>query len=431
MRVTSYEKTDGTGESTHLFAPPLVAADFCLAFVEEVHEESPGNEVPMTMFGTIMEMSEFWTRIFTDPRRLLFFGYANQAVGACANCPTCKPEAPRHPDLTVEFEVRDGVPWYKCWAGHEFPDPLDYPKYEGPAMQGGLAEPAKAPSVAPGPVACPKCQAPCIKAGTRRLLDGAIVQRLRCQACDHRFTQEYAGSAPPRRRPGKVTPEVRARILVLEATQSARGIARTLEAEGVTLSHSTVQDYMTPGRPRVPPPPRPVVDAMERFWAKVSKGEGDACWLWTGAVEVRTGYAVFKVEGVKVNAHRFAYERLIGPIPPRHDVGHSCEAKTCVRPEHLLTRTRRETRANAKTPAPELEAHAPGACRPPHAGPCTAPEAPPRPERRSHHPPRQPPATATCDAGHPLKRPGPCQVCRLQALVPTEHRLVNSPEGGA
>lgn len=77
---------------------------------------------------------------------------------------------------------------------------------------------------------------------------------------------------------------------------------------------------------------RPLAPAV-RFWAKVRKS--DACWLWTGGVD-SGGYGQFRVDSSrKIVAHRFAYESLIGAIPPGLQLDHLCRVKTCVNPEHL------------------------------------------------------------------------------------------------
>ena len=74
-------------------------------------------------------------------------------------------------------------------------------------------------------------------------------------------------------------------------------------------------------------PPGPV----ERFWAMVD-ASGD-CWEWRGA-RVR-GYGTFKVDRKQLRAHRFAYELLVGPIPPGLELDHLCANPGCVNPAHL------------------------------------------------------------------------------------------------
>lgn len=75
-----------------------------------------------------------------------------------------------------------------------------------------------------------------------------------------------------------------------------------------------------------------------RFWAKVEKT--DTCWLWTAALD-RSGYGVIssgKVNGSSgraLQAHRVAWELVIGDIPDGEYVRHSCSNQHCVRPDHL------------------------------------------------------------------------------------------------
>lgn len=72
---------------------------------------------------------------------------------------------------------------------------------------------------------------------------------------------------------------------------------------------------------------------MERFWAKVEKGEG--CWPWTAATN-KQGYGVFKHEGKMRNASRVAYILTHGPLPSaKVMVRHTCDNPPCCNPAHL------------------------------------------------------------------------------------------------
>lgn len=67
------------------------------------------------------------------------------------------------------------------------------------------------------------------------------------------------------------------------------------------------------------------------FWDRVRKTE--TCWIWMGPVD-RDGYGRFQ----KAQAHRWAYLRLVGPIPPGHELDHvaeRCGSRLCVNPDHL------------------------------------------------------------------------------------------------
>ena len=80
---------------------------------------------------------------------------------------------------------------------------------------------------------------------------------------------------------------------------------------------------------------------LVRFWAKVDKTGPvseyapilGSCWLWLGTKS--KGYGQFKVNGVAVKAHRFAYELLRGPILSGLTLDHLCRVRACVNPSHM------------------------------------------------------------------------------------------------
>jgi DNA-binding transcriptional regulator YiaG len=78
------------------------------------------------------------------------------------------------------------------------------------------------------------------------------------------------------------------------------------------------------------------------FWEKVDR-EGKTtteCWEWQGAM-LRGGYGIFRW-GRNENAHRLAYELVLGPIPEGHEVHHTCNNRGCVNPFHMETLTHQE-----------------------------------------------------------------------------------------
>lgn len=71
---------------------------------------------------------------------------------------------------------------------------------------------------------------------------------------------------------------------------------------------------------------------MDRFINKLERLE-DGCLIFTGST-VR-GYGRFWDGERLVLAHRFSFELTHGPIPPGHDVHHTCRNRLCVEPLHL------------------------------------------------------------------------------------------------
>jgi hypothetical protein len=77
----------------------------------------------------------------------------------------------------------------------------------------------------------------------------------------------------------------------------------------------------------------------ERFWPKVD-ARGD-CWEWTASI-TDDGYGRFKGHGTMVNAHRFAWELLVGPVPAGMVLDHLCRNRKCVNPDHMEPVTPKE-----------------------------------------------------------------------------------------
>lgn len=81
---------------------------------------------------------------------------------------------------------------------------------------------------------------------------------------------------------------------------------------------------------------------LDRFWKYVEKSAAPGgCWLWTGGKDKR-GYGFFWSGSQGVRAYRWAFEHLVGPVPPGMHLDHLCRVTGCVNPAHLEIVTPRE-----------------------------------------------------------------------------------------
>lgn len=69
--------------------------------------------------------------------------------------------------------------------------------------------------------------------------------------------------------------------------------------------------------------------------------DANGCHIWAAA-RIHTGYGRFWADGRMVQAHRYAYENVVGPIPDGLGLDHLCRVRACVNPFHLEPVTQAE-----------------------------------------------------------------------------------------
>jgi len=79
----------------------------------------------------------------------------------------------------------------------------------------------------------------------------------------------------------------------------------------------------------------------------ISITEG-GCWEWR-FTRNEFGYGLIPYQGRNVRAHRFYFEKMVGPIPKGGEVHHVCENPPCVNPSHLMVVTAMEHRALSRS----------------------------------------------------------------------------------
>ena len=94
----------------------------------------------------------------------------------------------------------------------------------------------------------------------------------------------------------------------------------------------------------------PAASNDARFWSKVDKGAPAGCWEWTAALH-QHGYGIFSLRVDKhnwktVRAHRYAWEKLRGPVPPGMQLDHVCHNRKCLNPDHLRVVTNQQNHEN-------------------------------------------------------------------------------------
>ena len=92
----------------------------------------------------------------------------------------------------------------------------------------------------------------------------------------------------------------------------------------------------------------------ERFWAKVQRGEPDACWPWLGWVGP-SGHGKTSYKCINILASRKAWILTHGEPLGGLCVNHRCDNALCCNPAHMYLGTRADNMVDRwrETPSPE------------------------------------------------------------------------------
>ncbi len=77
---------------------------------------------------------------------------------------------------------------------------------------------------------------------------------------------------------------------------------------------------------------------LERFESKIHYVPIAGCWLYVDSSASKFGHPHCWDSGIRYSAHRYAYQKYVGPIGGMH-VLHRCDTPSCVNPHHLFLGT--------------------------------------------------------------------------------------------
>ena len=92
-------------------------------------------------------------------------------------------------------------------------------------------------------------------------------------------------------------------------------------------------------------------NSLEEAFAQFSAVREDGCAQWSGGMS-SGGYGRITSGGVTMPAHRYAWERVNGPIPEGMVIDHMCWNRACVNVDHLRVVTQGQNSQNREGAMP-------------------------------------------------------------------------------
>lgn len=123
------------------------------------------------------------------------------------------------------------------------------------------------------------------------------------------------------------------------------GCERPIKTQGLCNGHYL--RVRTTGEPGNNIFQRRYFDSEEAFAAHTTR-QGDHL-IWSGS-KLANGYPTIRANGKQMLAHRYSYERSIGPIPDGLVIDHICRVPACVEPSHLRAVTQKQNTENVDSP---------------------------------------------------------------------------------
>lgn len=101
---------------------------------------------------------------------------------------------------------------------------------------------------------------------------------------------------------------------------------------------------------------------IARFMRRIEVS-ASGCWLWTGALDPRFGYARTSIGCERMGVHEAAFVLFVGKVPVGLELDHLCSVRHCCNPLHLEAVTREENMRRMRHPWPTEPASSLTHCR--------------------------------------------------------------------